>query len=225
MKTLALSFSSDVRLAAPKETATVKDCCVLLDSAVADFFIIGRNPRYCDVQLIEQRRSVSRLHCVIKYFPQGETWAILDGAFYSPQMQEDLGKLSQHRSGWIPSDNGVYVNGRRVTADAGNWDPLRPDDRLQIGAVKCRVAQSCDDTLQNYQTEIPQDEQAQVELGQHIAATTSQAPPQPETLWTVAAKFLDWLQRRSQSRSEALMKWAMFLVLVAAGAVVAIAIH
>ncbi|MFE4108562.1 FHA domain-containing protein [Almyronema epifaneia S1] len=195
-----------------------------MNSADQDFWIVGRNGRYCDVQITEATRSLSRLHCIIKYFPQSRSWAILDGAFYTKEMQQALGKKSSHESGWIASDNGTFLNGRRVTAAPGNWDPISPDDRLQLGNLICSIAQSCDDTLQNYEAEIPRDTAAQSQLGTHIAEKT-EAQAQPASMWTVLLDLLNWIQEKPSSWAEGLFKLGILIVLAATTAAIVIALH
>ena len=108
---------------------------------------IGRRKEFCDIAIDSRRRHISSIHATIFFDPSANSWYLLNGGTYP----EDSNRPGEY----VPSLNGIWLNGKRLESVAGadgryipDPAPLSPQDRIWFGAgLKMLIGSSIDDTV------------------------------------------------------------------------------
>ncbi|MBS1662757.1 MAG: protein kinase [Bacteroidetes bacterium] len=103
------------------------DLTLLADKKQGSLLTIGRkDPSVInDIEIAEvETRYISRRHAIIEKNGSSKAWVIKDGQFHSDRKE------------WVPSLNGLYLNGQQVNQDGRE---IKPGDVITMGDTTLRM--------------------------------------------------------------------------------------
>jgi hypothetical protein len=163
--------------------------------------------------------AISRLHFTIKWDSLTKNFYILDGGVYPDEKDTSPGGKPVIK----PSRNGVWLDGFKMAY--GDWELIQPGSLIYLGNGKKIVVRASEYDTLNEEIWLPENWIVKgekesivrpvndaIELAEH-----SKSNVQPDTLWSVVGRVVDWLLRPSKGKYEYFIKLvvlSLFLTLL-----------